>query len=54
MIDEDSSHDSGGDTDEVGPVSPLHAGPIDHMDIGLIDQGGGLEGVTGTLASHES
>ncbi len=36
----------------MGAILPLHALVVDQTHVGFIDQGGGLEAVTGALASH--
>jgi hypothetical protein len=54
MRNEDSAHHSGSDPDEMGAVLPIDAGPVHQAEIGLVDQGGGLKSVIGTLAPHKT
>ncbi len=50
-IDQDPPHELGGDREEVGSVAPSDTLLIHQPHVDLVDQGGGLEGVTGALAA---
>ncbi len=52
VIDEDAAHELGGDAEEMGAVLPGDAGLIDELHVGLVDEGGGLQGMVGSLAAH--
>jgi len=52
VLDEDAAHQLGGDAEEMGAVFPIDAGLIDQLEVGLVDEGGGLECVIGALAAH--
>jgi hypothetical protein len=51
VVNEDLAHDVGGEANEVSAVGPVDvfAG---EADISFVDEGGGLEGVAGALATH--
>jgi len=51
VVDEDLAHDVGGEADEVGAAVPVDvfAG---EAEVGLVDEGGCLEGMVGALAAH--
>jgi hypothetical protein len=49
VVHEDVAHGSGRDAEKVGSVLPTHAVFVNQSNEGLIDQGGGLERVTGSL-----
>ena len=51
VVDQDATHDAGGDGEEVGPVLPLDPFQVDEPEVGFVDQGGRLEGVPGALAA---
>jgi hypothetical protein len=37
----------------MGAMLPVHVGDIDQLQVCFVDQGGGLKGPAGLLASHE-
>lgn len=49
MIDQNAAHHASADGEEVSPVLPLHPAHIDQPEVGFVDQGCGLNRVTGTL-----
>jgi len=49
MIDEDAAHEGGGEGEEVGAALPIDAVVADEFEPGLVDEGGGLEGVAGSF-----
>ena len=51
-IDEHAAHHLGGDGEEVNAVLPVEAAEIGEAHVGLMDEGGGLEGMVGALAGH--
>jgi len=51
VVDEDLTHDVGGETDEVGAGVPVNVF-ADEAEAGFVDEGGGLESVVGALAAH--
>ena len=51
-VDEDASHAGRGDGEEVGAVLPADAGLVDEPEVGLVDEGGGLEGVAAAFLAH--
>ena len=53
VVDEDSSHGLGGDSEEVGPAVELGLRLVDELEVGLVDEGGGLEGVPRVFAAEE-
>ena len=52
VVDEDLPHGSGGDRQEVGAVHRVHPAAARQLDVGLVDEGRGVEGVVGSLASQ--
>src|SRR5262249_37403378 len=50
VVDEDASHGFRGGREEVSPAVPVR-GPVNvhEAEVGLVDQGGGLEGLAGLL-----
>lgn len=52
IIDENMAHHVGGEAKDAGPVLPHGIGFADEPQVGLIDQGCGLEGVIATLEAH--
>jgi hypothetical protein len=50
VVDEDAAHGLGRDAEEVRAVLPLHLALVDELEVRLVDEGGGLEGVVGALA----
>lgn len=53
VVDEDAAHGLGGDGEEVGTAGEACLGLVDELEVGLVDEGGGLEGVAGAFASEE-
>jgi hypothetical protein len=49
VIDEDAAHQVRGDREELGAVLPLDPPLIDELQVGLVDEGGGRQGVIGPL-----
>src|SRR5262249_24086971 len=45
LVDEDLAHGPGGRPEEVPPPLPAGVAVTDHFQVGLVDQGGGLEGL---------
>ncbi|MCI0420251.1 MAG: hypothetical protein L0387_32125 [Acidobacteria bacterium] len=54
MLDQDAAHQSGGDTEEMGPVLPTHIPLVYELKVGLVDEGGGLQGVIGRLTTSRA
>lgn len=52
VLDEDALHGLCGDGEEAGAVDLFQALVADEAGIGLVDQGGGLEGVVDAFAAH--
>jgi hypothetical protein len=52
VIDQKAAHHPRPDGDEVGPALPARAGLVDQLEVGLVHERGGLEGVSGALAAH--
>jgi len=52
VIDEDVTHDVGGEAEDAGSVLPHGIGFADEAEIGLVDESRGLEGVVATLEAH--
>jgi hypothetical protein len=52
VVDEDAAHDVGGEADEVSVVLPLDIFLLGDTEVGLVDEGGGLESVVAALAAH--
>ena len=49
VVNENAAHHPGRDGKEVRTVLPLYAVLVDELQIGLVGEGGGLQGVIGTL-----
>lgn len=54
MIDEGAAHGRGGEGGEVDTVFDVDAGTAGELHVGLMDKGGGGEGVVGTLLAEEA
>jgi hypothetical protein len=52
VVDENLPHGSGGDRQEVGSIYRVHPAAARKLDVGLVDEGRGVEGVIGPLASQ--
>jgi hypothetical protein len=52
VVDEDAAHDAGGDGVEVRAVLPVGDLQVDELEVGLVDEGGCLEGVVAFFAAH--
>ena len=52
MVDQDATHELGGDPEEVGAALPGNAGLVDELHVGFVNEGGGLEGMVGAFAAH--
>ena len=52
VIDQDASHDLGGDCEEVRAIRPVHILLIDQSDVSFVYQGSRLKGVVFSLAAH--
>ena len=52
MIDEDLAHRPGGGPEEVRTALPARARVSEHLQIRLVHEGGGLQGVVGALVPH--
>jgi hypothetical protein len=50
-VDEDATHDVGGDADEVFAILPVDVF-FSEAEVGFVDEGGGLEGVVAAFAAH--
>ena len=50
MVHQDAAHGLGGHPEELGPVLPARLALVDQPQVGLVDEGGGLQGVAGVLA----
>jgi hypothetical protein len=53
VVDEDLAHDMSSESDEVGAAVPVNV-LAGEAEVGLVDEGSGLEGVVGALAPHIS
>jgi hypothetical protein len=51
VIDKDATHGLRGNGVEMSPVEILGLGLVHKLDIGLVNQGGGLQGVAGALVA---
>src|SRR5262245_46424513 len=51
MLDQDAAHQSGCETEEVRPVLPMRIPLVDELKVGLVDEGGSLQGVIGPLTT---
>jgi hypothetical protein len=49
MVDQDSTHDLGGNAEEVRLVLPIHLALIGEPEVCLVDEGRGLQGMPGPL-----
>lgn len=54
VIDQDPAHGLRSNCEEMGPALPVHRPLLDQLEIGLMNQGGGLQGVLSALAAHVS
>jgi hypothetical protein len=52
MIDEHTTNNLRGGSEEVSAVLPIDSLLIDQMNVNVIDEGRGLKRVAGTLSSH--
>jgi len=52
VIDEDVTHDVGGQAEDAGAILPHGIGFADEPQVGLIDESSGLEGVVAALEAH--
>jgi hypothetical protein len=52
VVEKDSAHGLGGSGEEVGLVLPREFAALEQAEVGLVDEGGGLEGVVGALGGH--
>ena len=52
IVQQDAAHDLGGDAEEVGTILPAGAALIDELQVGLVDEGSGLQGMAGALAAE--
>lgn len=52
VIDEDAADGLGGDGEEVGAAGEIGVALVDELHVGLVDEGGGLEGVIAGFAGH--
>ena len=48
-VQQNMPHDLGGDCEEMGTVLPINILDVDQLQVGLVDQGGCLQGVPGAL-----
>ncbi len=53
VVDEDAAHGSRGEREELGPGRPAGVILTDESEVRLVDESGGLEGVSGALLAHE-
>jgi hypothetical protein len=51
-VDDDLPHRRGGHGEEVRAIPPLRPGLIDELEVGLVDQGGRVEGGAGRAAGQ--
>lgn len=52
VIDQDASHDLGGDRKKVRAIRPVHILLIDHTDVSFVYQSGGLKCMVFSLLAH--
>ena len=52
MVNQNAPHHLGRNREKMGAILPLHALIIHQAHVGFIDQGGGLQAVSGALAFH--
>ena len=52
VVDQDTSHYLRRDGEEVGPIGPLYVPLVYEPNVGLVDQGRGLQCVAFTLPDH--
>jgi len=53
VVDEDVAHGAGGDAEEVGAGMGVEVAGVGEAEIGLVNEGGGGEGVAGGFAAEE-
>ncbi len=53
VVDEDAAHDAGGHADEVGAALPGHAVELADLQVGFVDERGGLERMAGALLMED-
>jgi hypothetical protein len=51
-VDQNPPHEARSHREEMRPVMPLHLLDVDQSKVGLVDEGGGLKRVTGSLPAH--
>ena len=51
-VDQNAAHQLSRDSEEMSAVPPAHVVGINQLEVSLIDQRGGLEGVAGPFSSH--
>lgn len=54
MVDEETSHGVGADSEKMSAALPARAFLIGELEVRLVHQGGGLQGMTGFLLGEES
>lgn len=54
VIDQDAAHDMRGNRKKVGAVLPVHPALIDELQVGLVHERGGGQGMVGTFASKRA
>ena len=52
VIHQDVAHQPGGHAEELCPALPIHLRMIHQLEIGFVDQRGGLQGMAGALLAH--
>ena len=52
VLDQDAAHRLGGGTEEMRSVLPRQLLAVDQAEVGLVDQGGRLQGLAGALTGH--
>ena len=52
MVDQDPSHNASRDAQELRPIPPVHPPLVHQPEVGLVYQGGRLQGVAGGFAAQ--